>query len=80
MFRKLSRKLILGAVAVVGLTANSGCLINQYSSEPDRRMQQLLYQSEDLRQIGQEWRPILVQRPTRPPDARTHPRRHHLTD
>ena len=56
MFRKLSRKLILGTVAVIGLTANSGCLINQYSSEPNVRMQQLLYQSEDLRQIGQEWR------------------------
>ena len=56
MFRKLSRKMILGAVAAIGVTANSGCLINQYSSEPDRRMQQLLYQSEDLRQIGQEWR------------------------
>ena len=50
------RKLILGAIAVVGLAANSGCLINQYSSDPDRRMQQLLNQSEDLRQIGQEWR------------------------
>jgi hypothetical protein len=56
MFRKLSRKLILGGVAVVGLTANSGCLLNQYSSNPNVRMQQLLYQSEDLRQIGEEWR------------------------
>lgn len=50
------RKLILGVVAVVALTANSGCLVNQYSSEPNVRMQQLLYQSEDLRQIGNEWR------------------------
>jgi hypothetical protein len=52
----MRRKLILGAIAFIGLTANSGCLINQYSSEPTGRMQQLLYQSEDLRQIGQEWR------------------------
>jgi hypothetical protein len=52
----MRRKLILGAIAFIGLTANSGCLINQYSSEPTVRMQQLLYQSEDLRQIGQEWR------------------------
>ena len=50
------RKLILGAVAAVGLTANSGCLLNQYSSDPNVRMQQLLYNSEDLRQIGGEWR------------------------
>ena len=50
------RKLILGGVAAAAITANSGCLINQYSSDPNVRMQQLLYQSEDLRQIGQEWR------------------------
>jgi hypothetical protein len=56
MFRKTSRKLILGAVAAIGLTANTGCLVNQYSGDPNVRMQQLLYQSEDLRQIGQEWR------------------------
>ena len=50
------RKLILGVVAVAALTANSGCLLNQYSSDPNTRMTQLLYNSEDLRQIGQEWR------------------------
>jgi len=50
------RKLVLGLIAVVALTSNSGCLINQYSSEPNRRMEQLLYQSEDLRQMGNEWR------------------------
>ena len=31
-------------------------MLNQYSSQPDERMQQLLYQSEDLRQIKNEWR------------------------
>jgi hypothetical protein len=50
------RKLILGLIAVVGLAANSGCILNQYSSDPNIRMQQLLYQSEDLRQIQNEWR------------------------
>lgn len=50
------RKLVLGAIAGVALWANSGCVINQYSSNPTIRMQQLLYQSEDLRQIGEEWR------------------------
>ena len=34
----MRRKLILGAIAFIGLTANSGCLINQYSSEPTVRM------------------------------------------
>ena len=49
------RKIILGLFAASALAANSGC-INQYSSNPDERMQQLLYQSEDLRQIKNEWR------------------------
>jgi hypothetical protein len=57
MVRKLTfRQLILGMIAAFGLTANSGCLINQYSSDPNIRMQQMLYQSEDLRQIQNEWR------------------------
>jgi hypothetical protein len=33
-----------------------GILLNQYSSDPNVRMQQLLYQSEDLRQMQNEWR------------------------
>jgi hypothetical protein len=53
---RMVRKLILGLIAVVGLAANSGCILNQYSSNPNERMQQLLYQSEDLRQINNEWR------------------------
>lgn len=44
-------------LAVLGLS-NSGCLINQYSSEPNTRLNQLLHQSEDLRQIEYEWRRI----------------------
>ncbi len=50
------RKMILGLVVGSALAANSGCLINQYDSNPDIRMQQLLYQSEDLRQIKNDWR------------------------
>ena len=57
MVRKLIfRKLFLALIAVIALTANSGCILNQYSSDPNVRMQQLLYQSEDLRQMQNEWR------------------------
>ena len=35
---------------------HGGILLNQYSSDPNVLMQQLLYQSEDLRQIQNEWR------------------------
>lgn len=47
------RRLLWVAVAGVVL-ANTGCLINLYSSDPIRRMNQLLVQSEDLRQIEYE--------------------------
>lgn len=50
------RRSVLGLVVGSALTANTGCLLNQYSSQPEERMQQLLYQSEDLRQIRNEWR------------------------
>jgi hypothetical protein len=50
----MKRWLLLAAVAVLGL-ANTGCFLNQYSSDPNIRMDQLLNQSEDLRQIQGEW-------------------------
>jgi len=49
------RRLLLLA-AVLSLTlVNTGCFINMYSSDPNERMQQLLNQSEDLRQVRKEW-------------------------
>jgi hypothetical protein len=51
----MRRWLLLGAVVSLGL-ANTGCFLNQYSSNPNVRMEQLLFQSEDLRQIQDEWR------------------------
>jgi hypothetical protein len=49
------RRLLLLA-AVLGFTLlNTGCILNMYSSDPNERMQQLLNQSEDLRQARKEW-------------------------
>jgi hypothetical protein len=53
----MRRLLMLAAVGTIGL-ANTGCLINAYSSNPTRRMNELLNQSEDLRQIEYEWERI----------------------
>jgi hypothetical protein len=49
--------LLLTAVAALVLT-NAGCLLNIYSSDPNRRMHELLNTSEDLRQIEYEWERI----------------------
>jgi len=52
----MRRKLLLGLVALVTVLPNTGCLLlNQYDSEPGVRTQQLLNQSEDLRQAREEW-------------------------
>jgi len=47
---------ILTLTAITAATLGlSGCLINQYSSDPNMRMVQLINQSEDLRTIENEW-------------------------
>jgi hypothetical protein len=51
----MRRMLLLAAVAGIVL-GNTGCLfLNAYSSDPNRRVHELLNQSEDLRQIEYEW-------------------------
>jgi hypothetical protein len=49
------RWLLLAVVAGLAL-GNSGCFLNQYPADPNERLEVLLNQSEDLRQIQGEWR------------------------
>src|SRR4051794_34846462 len=42
------------ALLLMFALASSGCVTNTYSSDPDRRIKELLNQSEDLRQIDLE--------------------------
>jgi hypothetical protein len=51
------RRLLFLTMAWLAL-GNTGCLLNIYSSDPNVRMEQLIFQSEDLRQIQNEWRRI----------------------
>jgi hypothetical protein len=53
----MRRLLLLTVLAGTGL-ANAGCLLNQYPSDPNQRMNALINHSEDLRQAGQDWRRI----------------------
>ncbi len=53
----MRRFLTLGMFAGFVL-GNAGCFINIYSSDPNRRMHELLNTSEDLRQIEYEWERI----------------------
>ena len=55
--RATTKRILLSAfAAAAATTVGSGCVVNQYAAEPDIRMDQLLNQSEDYRQIGQIWR------------------------
>jgi hypothetical protein len=43
-------------LVAVGLASGTGCILNQYPSDPVDRMEVLIFQSEDLRQIKNEMR------------------------
>jgi hypothetical protein len=62
--------LMLAASLTLG---NSGCLINQYSSDPTRRVNQLYNVSENLRLIEDEWERIWqIDQPSHLTPVRTH--------
>lgn len=49
------RKLILAAILGLIILGETGCLLPIYSGDPVRRNQQMIYTSENLRQIQDEW-------------------------
>jgi hypothetical protein len=53
--RVMVKRIAFLSLALVGL-ANTGCIMNQYSSDPRTRAEQLMNQSEDIRQIEGTWR------------------------
>jgi hypothetical protein len=52
------RRSLLSALLAALVLGNAGCFINIYSSDPNRRILELLNNSEDLRQIEYEWERI----------------------
>jgi hypothetical protein len=53
---KCVKRLVFGVIAAAAL-GGVGCVpFNQYASDPVIRMDQLMHQSEDYRQIGEFWR------------------------
>ena len=59
--------------AAVALSTSTGCLIPMYSGDPVRRAEQLIYTSEDLRAITDEWERIwFLDQPSHMTMYRTH--------
>mgnify|MGYP001353019299 CR=1 FL=1 len=52
------RKWLLVMATVWTLAGNTGCLLPMYSADPARRSQQLIYTSENLRAMLDEWERI----------------------
>ena len=54
-FGLLIRRTVFLGMFVGCLTTSVGCFLPIYSARPERRVQQLLYTSEDLRSMVDEW-------------------------
>lgn len=52
------RKVLLGAALLAMTTVNVGCVIPIFSSQPDIRARQLIFTSENFRQITEIWERI----------------------
>ena len=71
--RSIGLRLALVLVAGLLLSSMTGCLIPMYSGDPIRRAQELIYTSEDLRAITDEWERIwFLDQPSHITPYRTH--------
>ncbi len=53
--RAFATRWILGIVLMMAISTSVGCFLPIYSARPERRVQQLLYTSENLRALVDEW-------------------------
>ena len=69
----LMRKLLLGLAFGLLVSATAGCIIPAYSADPSRRTQELLFTSENLRLILDEWERVwFLDMPDHSTPYRTH--------
>ncbi len=67
------RKLLPAVALGLLLSTSVGCLIPGYSGDPNRRVQQLIFTSENLRLIEDEWERIwFLDQPDHCTPYRTH--------
>jgi hypothetical protein len=67
------RRLIQLTLLAACLSTTVGCFVPIYSARPERRVQQLLYTSEDLRSLVDEWERFwFLDQPSHMTPIRTH--------
>ncbi|MDR0336885.1 MAG: hypothetical protein LBI18_07330 [Planctomycetaceae bacterium] len=66
-------RFLLAVLLGTFLMGSTGCLIPMYSGDPGRRDKQLIYHSENLRLIHDEWERLwLLDQPSHMTPYRTH--------
>ena len=66
------RRLLI-SLLLVATIANSGCILPIYSGDPQRRARQLLFSSENLRLLLDDWERFwLLDQPTHMTPYRSH--------
>lgn len=67
------RRLIGAALLAVALSTSTGCFLPIYSGDPARRTEQLIFTSEDLRALIEQWERIwFVDQPDHMTPRRVH--------
>jgi hypothetical protein len=67
------RNLLLAALLGLSIAASVGCIIPAYSADPVRRAQQMIWTSEDLRHLLDDWeRTWFLDQPDHLTPFRTH--------
>ena len=67
------RRLRCGLLLSAALASSSGCFVPIYSADPVRRARQLLFTSDNMRQVLDEWERIwFLDQPSHMQPYRTH--------
>lgn len=67
------RKVLGAVVLAVYFSSMTGCFIPAYSGDPTRRSQQLIYTSENLRMLLEDWERLwMLDQPSHLSPYRTH--------
>ena len=67
------RKLLLAAIFGLLVSSTTGCIVPMYSGDPNRRVPELIYTSENLRLLLDEWeRAWFLDQPDHETPYRTH--------
>jgi hypothetical protein len=67
------RNLLLAATLALSLGSATGCFVPAYSGDPVRRSQQLIFTSENLRMLLEDWERLwMLDQPSHLSPFRTH--------